>query len=574
MSTQNHPLNLSQEGFSYCTPFRLKTNTSSVYLNLASNSQLPVEVKIVGQTGGSFVNYTYKTESFLLFPGQKYFLYNSSPPNTNVRLEFIGNSSIDGVWSPDSAPESGCITIGPEFKQEPNTTDEAISFTSTGNNFIFETNSRNKNTNSSVYLNLQGSSFSGTIDVSIYGVDDNEQCNCTNRCSSFKLTSGRKYELYNTVKENRFSQAKIRFHLPPNVTLKGLWSPDYKPEKDVITVRGGPSGPSQGNTRDTNFNFNLNPKQPQNSEVREKYTFSSVYIQVDKMSGPFKIRVFGVGGLNGTVNETNKADFYVISQPDKYQLYNKVHEQLHESVFLQFESDSNVSVSGRWSPDFAPDPAAVVLTGGPQPVSSIVSVSNPTKLIQVPYLNQQGIPTGCESVSAVMVLQWAGIDISPFEFITYHLVMRPVWTHPDPNCAFVGNPYSRHAFGCFAPCICRALQSVLESQKKDYQILNLTGAPFSQLITQYIAKNIPVLVWATMGMRPTKMGSTKWKIQFVNGDAKYKPGDTFLWPGNEHCLVLIGYTKSHYIFNDPLAGVGMYPMDVVESRYQEQGHQE
>lgn len=576
MSTKDEPLNLYQEGCAFCTPFRLKTNTSSVYLNLTSSpSGPPVEVKIVGQTDGDFVNYTYKTSFFLLTPGKKYLLYNSSPANTNVRLEFTGNPSITGVWSPDSSPESGCITIGPEFKQVPNTKDEQIAFTSTQNNLTFETNSRDKNTSSSVYLNLQGSSFSGAINVSIIGVSGDEQINCTNRCSAFRLSSGRKYELFNTVKENGFSQVKLRFEMQPNVTIKGLWSPDYKRESGVVVVRGGESGPSsKANTHDTVFDFKLSSKNPQNTEARDKLTDSSVYICVDSMSAPFKIRVFGVGGVNGTVNETNKADFFVVSNPGKYQLYNNVHENQHEAAFLQFESDSNVTVKGKWSPDFAPDPSALVLTGSTEQATSITPVSNATKQINVPYLSQQGIPTGCESVSAVMALNWAGINISPYEFITQHLLMRPVWQNPDPNCAFVGNPYSKAAYGCFAPCICRALQSVLEkNKKKDFQILNLTGAPFAQLVTQYVDKNIPVLVWATMGMRPTRMGSSKWTIKFVNGDAKYKPGDQFLWPGNEHCLVLVGYNQTHYIFNDPLAGVGMYPRDVVETRYKEQGNQ-
>lgn len=578
MSTKDEPLNLIQEGSSLCTPFRLKTNTSSVYLNLISTtSGPPVEVKIIGQTNGEFVNYTYETTCFLLTPGKKYFLYNNSPANTNVRLEFTGNSMINGVWSPDSSPESGCITIGPEYKQKPNTHDENFDFSSTTNNTVFETNSRDKNTKSSIYINLTKSSFPGTIDVSVIGVGDDEQANCTNRAESFQLSAGKKYELYNTVKENGFKQAKIRFKLSPNISLKGSWSPDYSPEKGVIAVRGGCfSSSGKGNTSDTNFNFNLNSKSPQNTESREKQNSSSVYICIDSMSGPFKVRVFGVGGVNGTKNETNKADFYVISNPGKYQLYNNVHENEHDSAFLQFESDQSVQIQGKWSPDFSPDPSATVLTGqNVQQATLMKPVSGAIKLIKVPYLSQQGIPTGCESVSAVMTLQWSGIDITAYEFITQHLIMRPVWQNPDPNCCFVGNPYSRASYGCFSPCICRAIGSVLESRKKNnnLQVQNLTGAPFYQLISQFIDKNVPVILWATMGMRPTKFGSSKWTIKFVNGDAKYKPGDQFSWPGNEHCLVLVGYTQNEYIFNDPLSGIGMYPKDVVEARYKEQGNQ-
>lgn len=40
------------------------------------------------------------------------------------------------------------------------------------------------------------------------------------------------------------------------------------------------------------------------------------------------------------------------------------------------------------------------------------------KIIQVPHINQtEKYPTGCESISAVMLLQYLGIDITPERFI-------------------------------------------------------------------------------------------------------------------------------------------------------------
>lgn len=102
-----------------------------------------------------------------------------------------------------------------------------------------------------------------------------------------------------------------------------------------------------------------------------------------------------------------------------------MNENEHDSVFLQFESDNNnVKIQCKWSPDFSPDPSASVLTGGEINQSTRMRpVSGAIKMIKVPYLSQQGIPTGCESVSSVMELQYSGIDISPYEFITQHLIM-------------------------------------------------------------------------------------------------------------------------------------------------------
>ena len=53
-----------------------------------------------------------------------------------------------------------------------------------------------------------------------------------------------------------------------------------------------------------------------------------------------------------------------------------------------------------------------------QPKPSIT----PTKLLNVPFIDQRKkYPTGCESISAVMALQYLGISISPETFIDNYL---------------------------------------------------------------------------------------------------------------------------------------------------------
>ena len=67
--------------------------------------------------------------------------------------------------------------------------------------------------------------------------------------------------------------------------------------------------------------------------------------------------------------------------------------------------------------------------------------------IQVPYIDQSvKYPTGCESVSAVMLLQYLGYEISVDEFISKYLECRDmeiregVLYGPDPNECFCGSP--------------------------------------------------------------------------------------------------------------------------------------
>ena len=576
MSTKDEELNLVPEGTKYCTRFRKKENTTSVYLNLTKNqpSNDVFFVKIVGRTGNNseFQNLTYMTDSFPIMPGKKYLLYNLATPQTEVRLEFYGLSSNDlqGVWSPDSAPESGTITIGPEYKKKKgNTKDEAFSFTANSDGQEFTTSFRDKFTNSSLYLNLQQSNFHGTIECKVLGKSGNDVGNCTNRTTFYKIESGKKYEVYNTVHEDEYQLAALSFKLKQGDTVKGVWSPDYAPESGVIVI-GGRS--LKANTSDTAFDLTLNG--PKRTDERMKMNSSSIYLKINSLSHPVNIKVFGTGGDKGTQNETNKQEFYTIDHPGKYELYNTVHENGHEAAFLEFEGPNDAHISGVWSPDYVYDPECITLGSSPAsstPSFKIDPVTDPIKFIKVPFISQQGIPTGCESVSATMALQYWGIDIRPYDFITRYLPKMPTCSYPDPNSYFVGNPYSKAAYGCFAPCLKTAISNVLSGL--NYDVINTSGRDLDPLCHQFIDSGKPVIIWATMGMRPTKFGSSSWTIKTVNSDAKYKVGDHFQWPGNEHCLLLVGYSNDKYIVNDPLAGVGSYPKSLLQERFTEQGKQ-
>ena len=81
------------------------------------------------------------------------------------------------------------------------------------------------------------------------------------------------------------------------------------------------------------------------------------------------------------------------------------------------------------------------------------------KIISVPYIDQtEQYPTGCESISAVMMLQYLGYDITPEQFIDYYLYKRDFEFHdgylygPHPADAFIGSPYNdeKGSYGCYA----------------------------------------------------------------------------------------------------------------------------
>lgn len=189
-------------------------------------------------------------------------------------------------------------------------------------------------------------------------------------------------------------------------------------------------------------------------------------------------------------------------------------------------------------------------------------------LSDVPFIDQRDqYPTGCESVSAVMACQYAGISITPDTFIDQYLP-RASFTYQNgklvgyhPNDCFMGNPYTSNGFGCYAPCIEKAIRKFLPS---NYTMTNTTGSSVSSLCKNYIDRGIPVVIWATMSMVAPGNGAT-WILKDT--------GKTFQWLSHEHCLVLTGYDSQYYFFNDPLQGKVKYKKSLVETRYQQMGSQ-
>ncbi len=189
-------------------------------------------------------------------------------------------------------------------------------------------------------------------------------------------------------------------------------------------------------------------------------------------------------------------------------------------------------------------------------------------LLDTEYISQIGYPTGCESVSAVMLLRDAGYDTTIDIFIDdaleigWHTWVGDVRYGPHPNESFIGDPRKTSGYGCYAPVITRALNTILDGDCA----VDLTGTPISELLTKYVDKGTPVAIWATINMMKSTPGS-QWIIRST--------GEDFTWKRNEHCLVLVGYDDEYYYLNDPYNGNGLVPYkrDVVEARFEYMGSQ-
>lgn len=199
---------------------------------------------------------------------------------------------------------------------------------------------------------------------------------------------------------------------------------------------------------------------------------------------------------------------------------------------------------------------------------------NPTtdlskKVISVPYIDQTRLwPTGCESVSTVMLLQYLGIDISVEEFVRhlpkYSLKEEgAVLIGADPNEYFIGSPDDPESYGCYAPVICKTLNHIFTEKGLPFRAENVTGLSTDSLLKNYIDKSIPVIYWATIDLKASFQG-TSWML--------YAPeGEPFTWRANEHCMLLTGYDADHLHFNDPWHNHGAiaYDRQLVLARHSE-----
>ncbi|WP_158590898.1 C39 family peptidase [Acutalibacter sp. 1XD8-33] len=195
-------------------------------------------------------------------------------------------------------------------------------------------------------------------------------------------------------------------------------------------------------------------------------------------------------------------------------------------------------------------------------------------MVDAPWIDQrEKYPTGCESITAVMALSYAGVELTVEEFIDGYLPQtsspwedgRGGYVCGDPKAVFLGNPYSEDGWGCYSPVIKNALERILAEKKPSLQVEDLGGKSLESLTADYIQEGVPVMLWATMGMEEPRYAATM-TIQDTE--------ERFDWISPEHCLLLVGADQDSYFFNDPMAGKSVpYEKPEVELAYEALGSQ-
>lgn len=195
---------------------------------------------------------------------------------------------------------------------------------------------------------------------------------------------------------------------------------------------------------------------------------------------------------------------------------------------------------------------AMVNTGGQVGYikSSYLSNVKPVHISGVPYYNQfsLGYPTGCEAVSAAMVLNYYGYNVSAKRIVNAtpngeaKHQENGKWIGANPFEEFVGHPSKNKtygSYGCFAAPIVTAMKTVAGSRVKD-----ISGCS-SDTLFDYVEKGHPVVVWCVKNAGNLKTGVT-WTYPDESGK--------FTELSGEHCAVLIGYDSQNVYLNDPSAG--------------------
>lgn len=181
------------------------------------------------------------------------------------------------------------------------------------------------------------------------------------------------------------------------------------------------------------------------------------------------------------------------------------------------------------------------------------------------------LPNGCEPTALTMLLNYYGVDVTKFE-VAQSLPQGPApyWKNgklyaADPQKEFVGNPALQDSYGIYYKPILKAIESYLPDRSID-----LSGKNFEDLLT-YIDNGQPVMVWATIsdakGVLFPVINTTIWY---------FEDGTKFQWKGNEHALVLVGYTSDRktVILNDSWNGKQMrYDYETFKNRWIGMGKQ-
>lgn len=189
----------------------------------------------------------------------------------------------------------------------------------------------------------------------------------------------------------------------------------------------------------------------------------------------------------------------------------------------------------------------------------------------IPVLLQEPeLPAGCEATAAVMLLQAYGYETGKIEFAQSlpqsSLEVKNGRTYaPHPNQAYIGNPFSSSGFGALSKVTAETMQKFIGKENGRHVAVDIAGASEKEILNQ-IDEGVPVCIWSTMSMLPlVDVGG--WYLK--DGDEYTE--QYYIWPGNEHCMLLTAYSETAVTVHDPRKGRIEYDRQLFFERYREVG---
>lgn len=202
-------------------------------------------------------------------------------------------------------------------------------------------------------------------------------------------------------------------------------------------------------------------------------------------------------------------------------------------------------------------------TGASSATSSVVETEPITEVETTPqnYLiedfevifQEPELPTGCEITAMTMVLNYYGFDVDKVTMATEYLPVLSYSLYYDDYGTLIGNDLYNYFLGdpattggvtCGAGAITTAANAYLQYQDTDLTAVDMTGIEVDKLY-EYIAQDIPVMVFVTIGMVD----------RFITNEWYTIDGQLCNYSTVDHGAVLIGYSDDTVTLADPISGI-------------------
>lgn len=196
--------------------------------------------------------------------------------------------------------------------------------------------------------------------------------------------------------------------------------------------------------------------------------------------------------------------------------------------------------------------------------------------LKVPIHEQYpDFPTGSEIMASIAILDFFKVAPDPKlfakEYITYGALEEGESRYgertygPHPNDAFLGDPTTQYAYGCYSGTMIRAINQYFTKQQLPYEIYKITNEKLAVAVEMTIGRGVPLCIWVTTDLTEPEVFAS-WYLR--------ESGDLFKWYGNSHAVVVTGYNETEYMLMDPAYDQYMsYDKSLVESIYNKMGRQ-